>query len=626
MLSVAFNMNLQTKMIAVFVFLLSLPILAVSFMAYRHYAGLSEAKTVSYVSEIAHKNTGRLDDYVEDLFNMSAMPLYMSSPRLSENVMRYLATPGTNLEKVDFLNAYLQYLNKIKPDTVSVYLFDNYGNVFYNVKSYGKRIDLADVAPLWREAAAQGSGSPRLISTQKVPTELSADDSRYSYYAFTVVRELKDLHTRLPIGFIAFDTRLSAFEQWITDLDEVTKGKTMLVDAENRVVYHSDRGRISETLPASSPLVQRALEPKGSFLFDEDGVSYRVIYEQSNRTGWKMFVYVPVSEFTRQAEEVRKFSDASTLLIVAFALVISIIITYALTRPLRKMKLLMVKVQRGDLNVRFNVKYSDEIGSLGRTFNAMLDRIQALLREIQWTQDRKKEVEFESLQNQINPHFIYNTLETIRMTAEANDDEETADMIYVLGRLLRYSVDKGQPLVTVEDELVHLRNYLALQNFRFSDRFVLVEDIPEAMLRYQCLKLIFQPVVENAIYHAFKQKEGSGTIRISAERAGDGVLFHIRDDGVGMGPEELKRLTERLTDRSAEVNSNGIGLRNVHERIQLHYGTPYGLRVSSELGRGTVVTLHLPGTRGAAGAAAGAAERPEAQGAYLDAPDRKKQA
>ncbi|WP_135549551.1 hypothetical protein [Paenibacillus cymbidii] len=219
------NLSMQSKMIIIFVFLISLPIMMVGYVSYRNYSHASERLTTNYVAYIAANNLTKLDDYVTDLFNMSAMPLYMSTSQPAEDFMKYLESPLMNVDKVSYMDRYLQFLNKIKPDTVSVFAFDNYGNVFYNVKSHSKRSDLDEVKKIWAEAAAAGDGSPRLISTQGVPTNEVKSGSTFAYYAFTVVRQLKNLDNRLPVGYIAFDTNLSGIDRWMADMDRLTKAK-----------------------------------------------------------------------------------------------------------------------------------------------------------------------------------------------------------------------------------------------------------------------------------------------------------------------------------------------------------------------------------------------------------------
>jgi len=578
------NLSMQQKLVIVFLFLVSLPIVMISYASSYYYTRSIEANTTAYAAEVTSKMLAKLDDYVTDLYNMSAMPLYNS------DFLRMLAVPDMGLDKVKSIDLYVANLNKIKPDTVSVYVFDLYGNVFYNIKTGGKRDNMEQSKALWAKLAADGNGRPMLTSTQEVSSEGKA-----AYYAFSVIRELKDVSSMEPIGYIVFDTNISAINRQIQDVDQVTKGKTVLVDDNNHVVFDSDRKLIALDLSHDEAILQ-ATDRKGSFQIVQDGIDYICTYAKSSFTNWKMLVYIPLEEANREAAVTRNFTLIVTIVLIAFASFIVIAISYALTRPLSKIKLLMQEVQLGNLDVSFNVKYRDEVGLLGRHFNMMIDRVRGLLEEVKLTQARKKEAELAALQSQINPHFIYNTLEMIRMTAEVNDDDEVADMTYTLGKLLRYGVNHGSQSVTVREEIEHLHHYMILQNMRFSDKYKLVVDIPGAMYDCRCVKLMFQPIVENAIHHAFKQKRDSGMIRITGKELADELVFTIEDNGIGMDEQALAALRLHIAGIKTIESGRGIGLRNVNERIKLQYGERYGLQIESRVEFGTVITLRLPGS------------------------------
>lgn len=577
------NLTMQSKLLIVFLTLVCLPLFMIGYASSYYYARSIKANTTSYATEITSKTLLKIDDYVTDLFNMSAMPLY------NKDFLDWLADPNTGLAKELGMDLYITNLNKIKPDTVSVYVFDNYGRVKYNIKTGSMRNNLNDVQDDWAKIAKEADGNPVLVSTQEVTT------GKDNYYAFSVIRELKQVKFDLaPIGFIAFDTNITAFERQFQDLEEVTKGKTILVDEKGKVVYASDRSLLTRNLSDEEP-IRRATATTGSFPYRFDGESYITTYAKSSLTNWKLLVFIPTEETTRQAAVTRNVTLLTSGAFVLLALGIAIAISYALTRPLSKIKTLMQEVQTGNLDVSFNQKYRDEVGLLGRHFNIMVARVRHLLEEVKSTQTRKKEAEYAALQSQINPHFIYNTLETIRMKAELNDDDEVADMTFTLGKLLRYGVNHEEQLATVGQELEHLGNYVALQNMRFSNKFNVIVDIPERDYGIGCVKLMFQPIVENAIHHAFRNRLGTGTIRLGVRHEGADVVFVVTDDGSGMSELALKALRERIAGRLPPAErGRGIGLRNVRERIKLQYGEAYGLQVDSREDAGTVVEIRLP--------------------------------
>lgn len=577
------NLNMHQKLLIVFLTLVCLPLVMIGYASSYYYTRSIKANTTAYATEITSKMLLKLDDYVTDLYNMSAMPLY------NKEFLNWLSEPDSSLAKSQGMDLYISNLNKIKPDTVSVYVFDNYGNISYNIKSGGKRSNLDQVMPEWAAIAAKGDGKPMLVSTQEVSA------GKENYYAFSVIRELKQVKTDLsPIGFIVFDTNITAINRQIEDFDQVTKGKTVLVDERDRVVFDSE-GTLTTHDLSGDESIRKATAQEGSFPIDLGGKKFITTYAKSSLTGWKMFVYIPMSEATRQATVTRNITLITSALFVTIALLIAIAISYALTRPLSKIKTLMQEVQTGNLDVSFNQKYRDEVGLLGRHFNIMVTRVRDLLEEVKQTQTRKKEAEFAALQSQINPHFIYNTLETIRMKAEMNDDEEVADMTFTLGKLLRYGVNQAEQRVTIAGELEHLKNYVALQNKRFSDKFTLIVDVPERDGGIVSIKLMLQPIVENAIHHGYKNRLGPGTIRIGVRREGETAVFIVSDDGKGMDAAQLRGLRERVYGQlPLGPSGRGIGLRNVHERIKLQFGESYGLRIESRPGEGTTVELSIP--------------------------------
>jgi two-component system sensor histidine kinase YesM len=225
----------------------------------------------------------------------------------------------------------------------------------------------------------------------------------------------------------------------------------------------------------------------------------------------------------------------------------------------------------------------------------MIVRVKSLVDDVYLAGQRKKEAELEALQNQINPHFIYNTLESIRMTAVINDDVEVSDMTQLLGKLLRYGMGTGTETVPLAMELEHLNMYMQLLNYRYGNRFVLeIVNVTDSEL--PVMKLLFQPIVENAVYHGMDESKPSMNIRLAYEQSGTDHLFTITDDGVGMSEANLVRLRRRLNEPKEEHENNGrgIGLRNVHERLKLLFGEGYGISIESMEGAGTAVSVRMP--------------------------------
>lgn len=249
----------------------------------------------------------------------------------------------------------------------------------------------------------------------------------------------------------------------------------------------------------------------------------------------------------------------------------------------------MRQVEAGDLNVAIKEQGFREARSVSVAFNHMIARIRALMDQIVQEQEKKRLYELNALQAQINPHFLYNTLDSIIWMEERGRSREAITMVSALARLFRISISKGRSIITVREELEHVRNYLIIQKMRFKDQFTYEIQAQEETLEERTVKLIVQPLVENAINHAIDQTQPEALhIIIKAFFQGDDLLFTVEDDGIGISPEILENILTSPAGRS------GIGIKNVHERIQLTFGPSYGLQIESEEDEGTLVTIRLP--------------------------------
>ncbi|AFH61473.1 cache domain-containing sensor histidine kinase [Paenibacillus caseinilyticus] len=597
------QLRMEWKLIIIFVCLLIIPISLLSYYSDQNYVSSVQDNTSAYVQEVSKETANRLDEYIQDMEKLSTIPAYVDE--IKENLElsnRYYeslesgqtgapsASQSLTLSSVEIrqrIESSINFLNNIKEDTTSVYLFDQYGNAYYRYKS-GVRQDIDKRYAVWKQAVGRDKGLPALI-----PTEEVVNNTNRRNYLFSVVREVFN-NAYEPIGLIVVDANMDSFERFVKDMDEVTHGKTFIINMEDIVIYDSDRTFMTRKVEAGHWL-QRGREPQGSFIEDVDGRESLVVYSVSERSGWRVVITVPLDELTQGVQRTREFTLFATLLTISLALVLSIFLSFALTRSLRKLLLLMKSVQQGNLEVSFPVTTQDEAGRLGNQFNRMIERIRQLIEENTRIGERKKEAELHALQSQINPHFIYNTLESIRMTAEFNDDDEVADMTEILGKLLRYSITDKKEFVQVEDELEHLRNYMKLQEFRYPGRFRLEIEPYGRYESLRMLKLTVQPIVENAILHGMNPSQ-TMVVSVSLALSGEDAVMVIKDNGVGMSGETLEKLRRSLSLPQAEGDrrdKRGIGLRNVNERLKLYYGEAYGLEVYSTEGEGTEVHVRL---------------------------------
>jgi two-component system sensor histidine kinase YesM len=325
------------------------------------------------------------------------------------------------------------------------------------------------------------------------------------------------------------------------------------------------------------------------------GADYQIISQDSPYTRWKTIGVFPLNEIYGQVSTIRYYSLIIAGVTVLVALIASFFFSGSIARPVIELRSLMKEAEDGNLAVRFEGKQEDEIGHLGKSFNTMIEEVQKLIDMVYREQQSKREAELKTLQEQIKPHFLYNTLDTIRWMAEEHAASDIVEVVGALTSLFRIGLARGKEMICVRDELEHVRSYLIIQKARYEDKFDFTLAAQDDVMPCMVLKLTLQPIVENAIYHGIKERRGKGTIRVEAIRR-DGILvLRVTDDGIGMGPERLAELRALLETEHAESSAHGgYGMSNVNERIRLSFGRTYGIHFVSVPGGGTTVEVLHP--------------------------------
>ena len=318
------------------------------------------------------------------------------------------------------------------------------------------------------------------------------------------------------------------------------------------------------------------------------------------QSGIQEYIYVETTNFDNvraglDAQNARTFTVCS--LISMAAIIVSILLTVnasrSVTRPIQKLCSVTQKVAEGDFTVKTKVENTDEISVLTQSFNDMTEEIGVLVEDIKKKQANLHIAETKLLQAQINPHFLYNTLDTIVWLAEENKKEEVVSMVTALSEFFRTTLSKGRDFITVKEEESHVESYLKIQQFRYQDIMDYEINIDESMYGFVIPKLTLQPLVENALYHGVKNKRGKGMIRITGRLKGGDMIFKVIDDGKGMTEEELGKLQNSLKKDKSDRKEDGFGLSNVNQRIRHYYGEGYGISFESRENEGTTATIIL---------------------------------
>lgn len=380
-----------------------------------------------------------------------------------------------------------------------------------------------------------------------------------------------------------------------------------LVDSNGFVITSTQRdtvGRNSSEVPelkatlAAAPAPGKTVEEGNSLVYLSN------ISVNSSKTSWKLIVIIPQKIFFSEINQLKLYAFLISIIVVTVALLLFFGLSYGLTIRLKKLVDNMSNIRNGSFDVFVEQDTRDEIGELSQSFRNMIERIENLISEVYVAElkikelaVKKKEAELNALQSQINPHFLFNTMQSVGMNLVKKGDLETSDIISKFAMLLRESINWQHYRIPLASELNIVNSYLSIQKFRHRDKLDYSIDIPKELMGITIPKFTLQPLVENAIYHGIEKNESGGRISIHGTLTDGRLLITVIDDGVGMSEETLKELRENLDKEYYQSNSKSIGVYNVHQRLRLYYGSEFGISIESIEGAGTTVTISIPDNR-----------------------------
>ena len=393
-------------------------------------------------------------------------------------------------------------------------------------------------------------------------------------------------------GVLLIDIRYSSLDQIVGEVSLGDQGYLYLMDRNGEIICHPKAQLINAGLVEEDNEKVAGLR-EGSYREKFAGEERITTVKSIGYTGWKAVGVNPVGGMNLNILKTRIFVVFIVLLFLFVLTLINAYISSRITNPIKELEKSVSLLESGDLDAPVYIGGSAEIRSLGRSIQGMAMRIKGLMNDIVTEHESKRKSEFDTLQSQINPHFLYNTLDIIVWMIENEKKTDAVRVVTALARFFRISLSRGKSIITVKDELEHVRNYLMIQQMRFKNKFTYEIDADEDTLELASLKLMLQPMVENAIYHGMEFMDGDGVVQIRAWREAEDLYLRVRDNGLGMTEEQVENLF-RDSGHVPSKRGSGIGVRNVNERIQLYFGEGYGLRIESEPDEGTDVIIHLP--------------------------------
>lgn len=549
-------------------------IAVVSTLLYSRFNATAKENAYRNSQQIVDQVSYNLENYIQDSSELFSMILHTIGQ--------------SNDAKSDSLREQLDAMTSTRSDIVSLVLADEQGRLILDLPN----VELNPALKLTEEDWFQGA----LDTPGHLTISLPHVQKLYKQQFRWVVSLSQTVTVRVggkPVrSVLTMDINFNRIDELSKRVSLGRKGYIYILDeAGGNIVYHPQLELIYAGLKSEN--VELALNKTYGFDIDRSSGPAKLISVQTiGNVGWKVVGVSYLSEVLSTGTELnRQVIDIILALLLVVGL-LSTLVSGRISRPIRRLESSMRSVERGELDTVAGVDGPLEVHGLAERFNHMIATIKQLMTQIVAEQESKRKYELEALQAQINPHFLYNTLNTVVRMVGRNKNEEVVRMITSLSKLFRISLSKGKSLIPISDELEHARNYLIIQQMRFKNKFDYSFDIQDEVSNYYTLKLIVQPLIENALMHGIEPSVDKGHIEVSAKLEGSDVVIKVADNGLGMSEDQLRRILSGTV--SVRSKGSGVGVRNVQERIRLYFGDSYGLSFESELEVGTVVTIRLP--------------------------------
>ena len=379
------------------------------------------------------------------------------------------------------------------------------------------------------------------------------------------------------LGVIVVSIDIKFIEIVNRNLQEGLRSRFMIIDEDEKIVYN-----VNDQLIGT--LFRDNVRPSEAYNV--------VVKSPLSQQKWTTYVYMPLEELTADGKILGRNLVTLVIVMSLFAAVISIFLSHVITRPIKKLLNNIRLVEKGQFEHVQDIRSQDEIGHLSTRFNRMSHELKRMVERMQQEEIEKAAAEMRALHDQINPHFLYNTLGSVKWIASMQQADKIVDMTDALISMLRYATRSDGSLVMIAEELNHIGHYATIQNVRYYGSIQMKYEIEEKLLDYVMPKMILQPIVENAFFHGLAEIEEDGIITIRIRPQHNDICIEVSDNGTGMDQSTVCSLMEERQETGS--SNRGIGLYNVQRRIQLHFGKPYGIQVKSEIGRGTTFTILLP--------------------------------
>lgn len=589
--------SLRTKLLALFIVLTTIPLLTVGMISYQK--SYNSVSSHSKASSMLQSNM--LGTNIDNLFTDTERLLEISNNPM---VIHFLISQSETYEEAkDILRTFALYRDTYKYESVLNFsLINLYGKGI----SERRGIFQTDTNPLRNphfQTLVQNPDSVLRIPPAQITRYDRIDNSPHENRGvITIMAAVKQKITHEVIGFITVDLDDSFIK---TFCDQVKIGKTgffYVLDQYNNPIYVPPINSADWNIIRNTKIPISDQSGGDGYVLRTDSKPRFIVHTPSLVTGWTIIGIAPLQEIVAEANSIRQLIIVSVVLSIIFAITLHYLLTNRLIRPIQLLQHKMRLTADGYLEAKVKPIGTDEIADLGQSFNIMVEKIKELLEQSIRKQQQLQKAELRTLQAQINPHFLYNTLDSIVWMAEAGKSDGVIQLVKALSDLFRISLNKGRDWVLIRTELAHANSYLVIQQMRYRDILEYRIEVGPELLEYPILNMTLQPLIENALYHGIKNKRGKGLIVIDGYTEGSSVILTVTDNGIGITADRLAllrlHLKQPLQFQKEEPAEGGFGLQNVHQRLRLYFGNEYGIQLESIAGTGTTIFVRIPKNRG----------------------------
>lgn len=576
--------SIQSAVFAGSAILVLVAVLIVTVVSLQYTRSSIFENSVIYTKTIINQMNQNIDSYIDYMDNIAS--LFSGG----EDVQEVLFSERPDKESVNRLREQFHMILEGRDDIKNLGILRLGGNGLINDGSETVNTNLDVCEQEWYQNAIESDGTSVLTSSH-VQHIVKGERP----WVITLSRAIENLSANEETDSVFFiDLNYSAISELCDQNSMSDTGYVFIVDENGNIVYHPQQQQLYNELQTENiDLVMNSREDTVQTGSGTDEKLYTM--SKSEKTGWTVVGCMNIDELLKRSKQAQSIYLLMAIVLVVVAMVISSVIARNITLPIQRLRDSMVKVQQGDFETAdVEVTAENEIGSLTKSFNVMTHRIQELMKQNVYEQEEKRKSELKALQSQINPHFLYNTLDSIIWMAEGKKNEEVVLMTAALARLLRQSISNEEELVSIGQEIEYARSYLTIQKMRYKDKLEFQIDVSPSINSVPIIKLVLQPIIENAIYHGLKYKENKGLLIVKGYEEAGNVILQIIDNGVGMDEEKLLHIFDK---HKVNYHSNGVGVYNVQRRLLLYYGNGYGISYQSSQGVGTTATVTIPKRR-----------------------------